>query len=63
LLRDCQGPHRRANSVIGVGRFIRRPRLSVTLEELIVGGEQTTYLELRYSTAASCPASVTAASG
>jgi hypothetical protein len=33
---------------IGVGRLIRRPRVSVLLEEIIVGGEQTVYLELRY---------------
>jgi hypothetical protein len=33
---------------IGVGRVIRRPRVSVILEEIIEGGEQRVYLELRY---------------
>jgi hypothetical protein len=40
--------HATGRAFIGVGRVIRRPRVSVTLEELIEGGEQTTYLELRY---------------
>lgn len=40
--------HATGRAVIAVGRVIRRPRVSVTLEELIEGGEQTTYLELRY---------------
>jgi hypothetical protein len=40
--------HATGRAFIGVGRVIRRPRVSVTLEELIVGGEQTTYLELTY---------------
>jgi hypothetical protein len=33
---------------IGVGRVIRRPRVTVTLEELIEGGEQTTYFVMSY---------------
>lgn len=40
--------HATGRAFIGVGRYIRRPRVSVTLEELIEGGEQTTYFVLRY---------------
>jgi len=40
--------HATGRAFIGVGRVIRRPRVTVTLEELIEGGEQTTYLVLSY---------------
>ena len=40
--------HATGRAFIGVGRYIRRPRVSVTLEEFIEGGEQTTYFDLRY---------------
>jgi len=33
---------------IGVGRVIRRPRVSVTLEELVEGGEENSCLILSY---------------
>jgi hypothetical protein len=33
---------------IGIGRVIRRPRVSVTLSELVEGGEQKRYLVLNY---------------
>lgn len=40
--------HATGRAFIGVGRYIRRPKVSVTLEEFIEGGEQTTYFDLRY---------------
>jgi hypothetical protein len=40
--------HATGRAFIGVGRFIRRPRVSVTLEEPVEGGEEKTYLFLRY---------------
>jgi hypothetical protein len=33
---------------IGIGRVIRRPKVTVTLEELVEGGEQNVYLSLTY---------------
>jgi hypothetical protein len=40
--------HATGRAFIGVGRVIRRPRVTVTLEELIEGGEQTTYFVMSY---------------
>ena len=40
--------HATGRAFIGVGRYLRRPRVSVTLEEFIEGGEQTAYFVLRY---------------
>jgi len=40
--------HATGRAFIGVGRVIRWPRVTVTLEELIEGGEQTTYFVMSY---------------
>jgi hypothetical protein len=41
--------HATGRAVIAVGRVTRRPRVSVTLEEPVEGGEQSVYLFLRYT--------------
>jgi hypothetical protein len=40
--------HATGRAFIGIGRVIRRPRVSVTLSELVEGGEQKRYLVLNY---------------
>jgi hypothetical protein len=40
--------HATGRAFIATGHVIRRPRVSVTLEELVEGGEQKVYLVLRY---------------